>query len=356
MRARTKISRLDTFTFNHYRWVHASRMMLAFLIMLAITQWTNIPESTWPLITLVVVMGPISYWGNVLPRAIQRVLGTCLGAASGIIALYFETFSIPLFMIWCACVMFACGYLALGKRPYAGLLIGITLSVVLGAPKGDFATALWRSGDVILGSAFALLCCSVFPQKAFTHWRLKVSGILLELGKMHHTMMSLNMLDRPNTQEKQKALLDQMIKARGLISASAAETRLNTSLLGSIQRGLGNTLHTIDRLSVTYWNDRNSHFTLLNSQALKESHQAIEDTFAQLATMLQTGKSDGSEWQFDNLNEVIDELKELASQHDVQSEASLYGYVWLNLQLLEELSLLRRTISLSLNLACKKKR
>ncbi len=43
------------------------------------------------------------------------------------------------------------------KRPYQALLIGITLAVVVGAPAGDMTTAMWRSGDVILGSLLAML-------------------------------------------------------------------------------------------------------------------------------------------------------------------------------------------------------
>lgn len=57
---------------------------------------------TWPLITLVVVMGPISFWGNVVPRAFQRIGGTILGSALGLVALKLELISLPLMVLWCA--------------------------------------------------------------------------------------------------------------------------------------------------------------------------------------------------------------------------------------------------------------
>jgi uncharacterized membrane protein YccC len=66
--------------------------------------------------------------------------------------------------------MFLCGWLALGKKPYQALLIGITLAVVVGAPPG-ICTALWRSGDVIFGSLLAMLFTGIWPQRAFLHWR-----------------------------------------------------------------------------------------------------------------------------------------------------------------------------------------
>lgn len=98
------------------------------------------------------------------PRAAAHY-GDGFGAASGLVALYLEVFSMPLMLVWCAVVMFVCGVLALGKRPYMGLLIGITLAVVCGAGPGDMNTALWRSGDVIIGSLLALLFTSIFTQK-----------------------------------------------------------------------------------------------------------------------------------------------------------------------------------------------
>jgi uncharacterized membrane protein YccC len=51
---------------------------------LLLVRLLNVPEGTWPLITLVVVMGPISFWGNVVPRAFERIGGTIrLGARAG---------------------------------------------------------------------------------------------------------------------------------------------------------------------------------------------------------------------------------------------------------------------------------
>ncbi len=43
-----------------------------------------------------------------------------------------------------------------GQETLSGAAIGITLSVVVGAPPGDMHTALWRSGDVIFGSLLAM--------------------------------------------------------------------------------------------------------------------------------------------------------------------------------------------------------
>lgn len=118
MRADKSLSPFEIRLYRHYRVVHGIRIALAFLLTFLLVRLLNIPEGTWPLITLVVIMGPISFWGNVVPRAFERIGGTILGSVLGLIALRLELFSLPLMLIWCAVAMFLCGWLALGKRPY----------------------------------------------------------------------------------------------------------------------------------------------------------------------------------------------------------------------------------------------
>lgn len=79
MRADKSLSPFEIRLYRHYRVVHGIRIALAFLLTFLLVRLLNIPEGTWPLITLVVIMGPISFWGNVVPRAFERIGGTILG-------------------------------------------------------------------------------------------------------------------------------------------------------------------------------------------------------------------------------------------------------------------------------------
>lgn len=183
MRADKSLSPFEIRVYRHYRIVHGTRVALAFLLTFLIIRLFTIPESTWPLVTMVVIMGPISFWGNVVPRAFERIGGTVLGSILGLIALQLELISLPLMLVWCAAAMFLCGWLALGKKPYQGLLIGVTLAIVVGSPTGEIDTALWRSGDVILGSLLAMLFTGIWPQRAFIHWRIQLAKSLTEYNR-----------------------------------------------------------------------------------------------------------------------------------------------------------------------------
>ena len=65
MRADKSLSPFEIRVYRHYRIVHGTRVALAFLLTFLIIRLFTIPESTWPLVTMVVIMGPISFWGNV---------------------------------------------------------------------------------------------------------------------------------------------------------------------------------------------------------------------------------------------------------------------------------------------------
>ena len=348
MRLNTPLSRLDLLIYGRYRIVHGLRIALAFMLTFLLTRELKLPESTWPLITLVVVMGPISFWGNVLSRALQRVVGTIFGAGCGVVALYLELYSLPLMLVWCCAIMFLCGYLALGKRPYVGLLIGITLGVIVGGVPGDIETALWRSGDVILGSMLALLFCSIYPQRAYTHWRLQMHDSLQQAGRLYHTHLSPNILERPRLAQSHARLLTKIVSLRPLLAPAVKETRLNRTLFEAVQTTMRNTFCTLEMLANTYWRDRQSHFLMQSHPGLRACQQATEAVIIQLALMLKSGDSSAAEQAIARLQVAAAEVQ-AEVRPGADDEATISGYLWLNLQLTEQIAHLHRLLGLVMN-------
>lgn len=192
-----KISTLEQLACRYYRWIHATRISLAFLITFAGIRWFKLEDASWALITMLIVMGPLPYWGNVFSRAVQRTGGTVIGAVSGLVALYLEMYSFPAMLLWCAVVMFACGYLTLGKHPYMALLIGATLAVVSCSAPNDMDAAVLRSVYVMAGSILALIYTSIYPQRAYTDLRIKFSQSMGKLNDLYEAYFSPQVLERP---------------------------------------------------------------------------------------------------------------------------------------------------------------
>jgi uncharacterized membrane protein YccC len=333
------ISKLEFWFYRHYRSVHGVRIAIAFLLCFIFVRATGIPEGTWPLITLVVVMGPISTWGNVFPRALQRICGTVAGSISGLIALKLELISMPVMLAWCGIIMVISGYLTLGKHPYMALLIGITLSVVVGAPTGDFTVALWRGGDVILGSLMALLFTAIWAQRAYTHWRIQLSDTLAGMAKIYHAGFSPNLVEKPRLNKPLGKLLTSVIKMRALLEPSSKETRIPKSVLEAIQTINRNMVYTIEMQINAWWASRESHLIMLNAPALRHTQQMTENTLRALSVMAIEGETEEVIANSHELTEISGELRRLIAEagSDGLEETPIYGYVWLTLELAKQL-------------------
>lgn len=349
LRADKPISQIEFWFYRHYRAVHGVRIAIAFVLCFLFVRLTDIPEGTWPLITLVVVMGPISTWGNVLPRVVQRISGTFAGLISGLIALKLELFSLPVMLVWCAIVMVVCGYLTLGKHPYMALLIGITLGVVVGAPAGDFTIAMWRGGDVILGSLMALLFSAIWAQRAYTHWRIQLSDAFIAMAKLHHTGFSANLLEKPRLNKPFQKLLSGVIKMRALLEPASKETRIPKSVFEAIQTINRNLVNTMQMQIDAWWSSRESHLIMLNAPTLRRTQQMTEDTLNALATLMVKGETEQITANSHALEEITQELEQLIANRSGRSETTaIYGYVWLSLEQARQLERMTDLVRLAL--------
>lgn len=346
MRPDKSLTPFEIRLYRNYRVVHGCRIALAFILTFLLVRLLHIPEGTWPLITLVVIMGPISFWGNVVPRAFERIGGTIFGSALGLIALKLELISLPIMLLWCAGAMFLCGWLALGKKPYQALLIGITLSVVVGAPAGDMATALWRSGDVILGSLLAMLFTGIWPQRAFLHWRIQMANYVTALNRVYQAGFSPNLVERPRLEKHMQKILNDVVKMRGIIAPASKETHIQKSIFEAIQTVSRNLVCMLELQINAHWASRASHFVLLNAHTLKETQQMTQQTLLTIAHALYEGNPQPILANSEKLNEITAELRQLINDHqgDNVAETPIHGYVWLSMEMARQLELLSHLI------------
>lgn len=346
MRPDKSLSPFEIGLYRHYRVVHGVRIALAFILTFLLVRLLNVPEGTWPLITLVVIMGPISFWGNVVPRAFERIGGTICGSALGLVALKLELISLPLMVMWCAGAMFLCGWLALGKKPYQALLIGITLSVVVGAPAGDMNTALWRSGDVIFGSLLAMLFTGIWPQRAFLHWRIQMANYVTAFNRVYQAGFSRNLVERPRLERHLQKILNDVVKMRGLITPASKETHIQKAIFEAIQTVSRNMVCVLELQMNAHWASRASHFVMLNASTLRETQQMTQQTLLTIAHALYEGNPQPILANTEKLTDIVTELRDLLRDHqgDALAENSIHGYVWLSMELARQLELMSHLI------------
>lgn len=346
MRPDKSLSPFEIRLYRNYRVVHGIRIALAFILTFLLVRLLKVPEGTWPLITLVVIMGPISFLGNVVPRAWERIGGTIFGSVLGLVALKLEVMSLPLMLLWCAAAMFLCGWLALGKKPYQALLIGITLAVVVGAPAGDMHTALWRGGDVILGSLLAMLFTGIWPQRAFLHWRIQMANYVTAFNRVYQAGFSPNLVERPRLEKHLQTILNDVVKMRGLITPASKETRIQKSIFEAIQTVSRNMVCMLELQINAHWASRASHLVMLNAHTLREMQNMTQQTLLTIAHALYEGNPQPIVANSEKLNDIVGELRQLIQEHqgETLAETPMHSYVWLSMELARQLELLSHLI------------
>lgn len=337
--------------YRNYRMLHGIRIAIAFVLTFLFIRFLNLPDHSWPLITLVVVMGPVSFVGNVLPRALERIAGTLAGASLGIIGLRIELYSLPLMLLWCGCAAFLCGYLTMSKRPYAALLVGITLAVVISAPAGDIQIALWRAANITIGCLLAMLFTCIFPQRAFIHWRIQLADFLTDFSKTSAAEISHNLLNRPKISWLHGRVIGNVIKMRSLISPVNKETRIPRSVLEEIQSITRDMVSLQHLLIKSHWSSRGSRFLILNSATLNNIEKVTLQSLLTLAQALHTGEPAKLLVNTVQLNDITKELYHLLGYtlDGDKLESSVHSYVWLSIQMMQHLETLSNLISQALH-------
>jgi len=135
----------------------AIKIAFAFTITFIMVHFSGFNERSWPLITLIVLIVPAQNRKHIFFRIGERVLATLTGSAIGVIALFLEKIDFLLMVPVVAFGAFVYGYFAKSKLPYASIIVGVTLAVIINAPAGDIHIALMRIAGICLGAISAAI-------------------------------------------------------------------------------------------------------------------------------------------------------------------------------------------------------
>lgn len=168
------------------------KMALAGILGFAAALWLRLPNPTWCIFTVIVLM-MAQYVGAIAEKAVLRAIGTIIGASYGVL-LVGNFASDPPVMIVGAFVMTAFGTMMFGGNwfPYAFFLAALTTMVVVGttmeSPDKAWHVGMTRIVEIILGIIVSTAVTSiVWPRYARLEFRDKFRTALLEVGRIAST-------------------------------------------------------------------------------------------------------------------------------------------------------------------------
>jgi uncharacterized membrane protein YccC len=225
--------------YRQARIVHAFRVALALLTSIVLTRGVGIPHAEWASITVLVVIGGLQHHGNIRQRAAERAAGTLIGAAVGLLLIVQQIYvGMPLltYLLMAAACGY-CAYHAIGKGGYIALLTAITIVVTAGLGSNDLSGGLWRTVNVLIGNAIALLFSFALPAYATYSWRLRLAA-LLRASAMVYDRLCARYEDAARLQQDMTQLGDLLIRLRSLMPSVAKETGLPVARFDEIQHSL----------------------------------------------------------------------------------------------------------------------
>ena len=311
--------------FRQARIFHATRVALALLVSIALTTGINIPHGEWATITVLVVIGGLQHHGNIRRRAAERGAGTVIGALIGLFLIVQENyFGIPT-LTWglMAVICGYCAYHAVGKGGYIALLAAVTVVITAGHGNQDVYDALWRTVDVLIGTAIALVFSFAFPAYASYSWRFKLASLLRACAAVH-AKIERGQRDEKERQQDMMKLSGLLVQMRSLIPSVSKETRVPTADLEEVQHSARVCISALEMLAA------------IDPDATEETsdERNIRDLLLELASALEAGDET-----------IVHQHASLPSPHPDDPSIGHSSHAFLTLQLSAELAHLRDHLS-----------
>lgn len=311
--------------FRQARIFHATRVALALLASIALTTGINIPHGEWATITVLVVIGGLQHHGNIRRRAAERGAGTVIGALIGLFLIIQETyFGIPM-LTWglMAVICGYCAYHAVGKGGYIALLAAVTVVITAGHGEQNVYDALWRTVDVLIGTAIALVFSFAFPAYASYSWRFKLASLLRGCAAVH-AKIERGQRDEKERQQDMMKLSNLLVQMRSLIPSVAKETDVPPADLEEVQHSARVCISALEMLAA------------IDPDATDSSgdERNIRDLLLEMASALEAADES-----------MVQQHASLPSPHPDDPSIGHSSYAFLTLQLSAELAHLRDHLS-----------
>ncbi|RZT29288.1 FUSC family protein [Cupriavidus agavae] len=311
--------------FRQARIFHAVRVALALLVSIALTTGIDIPHGEWATITVLVVIGGLQHHGNIRKRAAERGAGTVLGALLGLFVIVQGAyFGLPL-LTWglLAVISGYCAYHAVGKGGYVALLTAITVIITAGHGNQDVYDAVWRTADVLIGTAIALVFSFALPAYASYSWRFKLAGLLRACAAVH-AKIERGLRDEKERQQDMMKLSAALVQLRSLIPSVAKETDVTTADLEEVQHSARVCISALEMLAAV-----EPELAGTDGQ-----EQTIRDLLLEMASALESGDES-----------MVRENASLPAPHPDDPSVGHSSHAFLTLQLSSELAHLRDHLS-----------
>jgi uncharacterized membrane protein YccC len=221
------------------------------LVSIVLIHAFDVPYGIWASITVLIVIGGLQHHGNIRRKALERTIGTLLGAALGLALIVQHSLlgSIAVTAVLMSLVAGICGAFAIGSYGYMALLTAITMCIVGGFGNNEVAEGLWRAADVAIGTVIALAFSFALPLHATYTWRYQLSDNLRECARVYTRMAHGDWLSAEEQNATFLRMARRLVQLRAVMPWVAKEIEVAPARLDQIQQLHRMLLSTLEIMS-----------------------------------------------------------------------------------------------------------
>jgi len=281
------------YRYRYARLLHAVRVGLAMLASILVTTGIDIPNGIWASVTVLIVIGGLQHHGNIRKRAVERAIGTVLGAVAGLLLLVQLHLigSMPLMYLLMALAAGICGYFAIGRPGYIALLAAITICIVAGHGESTIDTGLWRMLNVLIGIGIALAFSFALPLYATYSWRYLLARNLRECARLYTRLATGEPVDSTEQLAAFAALGQRLVKLRSLMPSVAKEIDVPLKELESIQHLHRSILGALEMMSTATFAELRDEAMPARTARREGNVYAVRATLIAVARALRFGSN-----------------------------------------------------------------
>ncbi len=326
----------DRFVIRNQRPLHTLRVVMACAIAFGLISIFKIPHSYWIVITIVVVMGPLFYFGAVIKKASQRLLGTIIGASLGL-SLFLLPLSIDTILVHNLAILFILAIImmqVIGPNSYAAVMAGVTLIIVATAGIGNVDVAVWRAVNVILGSLLSMVCSRLFfPSRAFIHYQVLIATFLEAVGDYYliHTKKILGN-EQPIHNNFDK-LIENLVQQQSLLDHLAKEKKRFKKISSEVLNIERRILNMLELLIGKKWDDEKFFEKIQAYSDLSVSGLELSKQINKLSKDVDKGYLKSIPKDKIKVLHIQEHFENITKNNDHHSNVNFFGYFWLNNEL-----------------------
>lgn len=202
--------------------MHSFKTALAALIGLMICTFFHIGNSTWVILTIIIVMGSQRHFGGAIQQSYFRAIGTIIGATIAFITLFFAGHNPYVLAIVVFISVWWFSYIANSRSRIkdAGILGALTVATILLTRDANLQYAIMRVVEILLGIFIALLVSKIiFPIHARLHLLDTFAQTLREMVELYEIMYdNCKVREKlPRVQKLEEVIVSHFTEIRTLI-------------------------------------------------------------------------------------------------------------------------------------------